>query len=172
MLISPEYRDLNADLHRTNQAYGISSSKWAATVKSLAKSLNALTVLDYGAGKCRLREGVEEFGELPFMLFEYDPAIERLRDGKHPADLVVCTDVLEHIEPACLTDVLNDLRALTLKAAFLTVATRPAKKVLADGRNAHLIQQSARWWLPSLMERWELVNFNNLGGEFAVVLKA
>lgn len=172
-LISDGYRSLNAELHNSNPAYGISSSKWAATVRALAKSLKATTVLDYGAGKCRLREGLEEFdGTLPFALFEYDPAIPQLHEGKRPAELVVCTDVLEHVEPDCLGSVLDDLRACTIKAAFLTVATRPAKKTLADGRNAHLIQKNARWWLPKLMERWELANFQDMGGEFIAVLKA
>lgn len=169
-LISENYRALNSELHRTNSAYGISSSKWAATLRALAKSIKAETVLDYGAGKCRLREGLEEFGDIPFALFEYDPAIEALQGGKHPADLVVCTDVLEHIEPDCLDAVLDDLRALTLKATFLTIATRPAKKFLADGRNAHLIQQPPSWWLPQLMRRWELRHFGAEIGEFMTVL--
>ena len=33
-------------------------------------------------------------------------------------------------------------------------------KVLPDGRNAHLIQQPPRWWLPRIMDRFELVTFN------------
>lgn len=169
-LISENYRALNSELHRTNNAYGISSSKWAATVRALAKSIKAETVLDYGAGKCRLREGLEEFGNIPFALFEYDPAIEALQGGKHPADLVVCTDVLEHIEPDCLDAVLDDLRALTLKATFLTIATCAAKKILADGRNAHLIQENPRWWLPKLMNRWELRSFGAQPGQFITVL--
>lgn len=172
MLISDDYRALNTELHRTNLSYGISSSKWAPTVRSLAKSINALTVLDYGCGKCRLREALEQFGDLPFGLFEYDPALPTFANGRHPADLVVCTDVLEHIEPDCLDAVLDDLRRHTLKAIFMTVATRPAKKTLADGRNAHLIQKNPRWWLPKLMERWDLTNFQDMGGEFLAVLKA
>ncbi len=98
----------------------------------------------------------------------YDPAIEGLDDEPEPADLVVCGDVLEHIEPECLDAVLDDLKRCTVKAIFLTVATRPAKKTLSDGRNAHLIQQPAEWWLPKIMQRWELQAFHATVGEFAV----
>jgi 2-polyprenyl-3-methyl-5-hydroxy-6-metoxy-1,4-benzoquinol methylase len=66
-----------------------------------------------------------------------------------PHDIVACTDVLEHIEPDCLDDVLKDIRRCTKKVAFLLIATRPAIKVLADGRNAHLIQQPYTWWRTS-----------------------
>jgi hypothetical protein len=36
------------------------------------------------------------------------------------------------------------------KGAYLIAATRPAKAVLPDGRNAHLIVQSEDWWLQKI----------------------
>jgi len=41
-------------------------------------------------------------------------------------------------------------------------------KVLPDGRNAHLIQQPAGWWLPKILERFELVTFNRMPQGFWV----
>ena len=73
--------------------------------------------------------------------------------------MVACTDVLEHIEPDCLDHVLDHLCELAENVAFLVVATAPAQKTLADGRNAHLIVESARWWLPKLIERWDIQSF-------------
>ena len=32
------------------------------------------------------------------------------------------------------------------KFAFFAISTRPAKKTLPDGRNAHLTVQSPDWW--------------------------
>jgi hypothetical protein len=87
-----------------------------------------------------------------------------------PADIVACTDVLEHIEPECLEDVLADLRRVTKKMGFFTIATRPAKKFLSDGRNAHLIQQDARWWLEKLWAKFHVQQFNDLGGELLVIV--
>ncbi len=64
---------------------------------------------------------------------EYDPAVAGKDLPPEPADLVVCTDVLEHIEPDCLDDVLSDLARLTKKVLLVNISTRPAVKVLADG---------------------------------------
>jgi hypothetical protein len=72
---------------------------------------------------------------------------------------VVCTDVLEHIEPELIDNVLDHLKDLTRKVAFLAIATRPARKNLADGRNAHLIIQPSSWWLAKLFYRFNIVSF-------------
>jgi hypothetical protein len=53
--------------------------------------------------------------------------------------MVACIDVLEHIEPKLLENVLDDLQRVTREIGFFTVSTVLAEKTLADGRNAHLI---------------------------------
>jgi hypothetical protein len=70
--------------------------------------------------------------------------------------MVACIDVLEHIEPDLLDNVLDHLASLTELVLLATVHTGPASKVLSDGRNAHLIQQPMEWWLPKFMSRWDL----------------
>jgi len=60
--------------------------------------------------------------------------------------MLISTDVLEHIEPFFLDDVLKDIHNLFQKNAFLIIATSPAKKFLPDGRNAHLIVETPGWW--------------------------
>ena len=81
-----------------------------------------------------------------FEVLEYDPAIEGKNKVPLPADLVVCTDVLEHIEPEYLDSVLVHLASLTQLASFFVVHTGPAQKELADGRNAHLTIENSEWW--------------------------
>lgn len=73
--------------------------------------------------------------------------------------MVVCIDVLEHIEPDCLEAVLDDLKRVTASFGIFTVATGPAKKVLADGRNAHLIQQDPEWWMMKIFARFVVKTF-------------
>ena len=85
---------------------------------------------------------------------------------------MTCTDVLEHIEPECLEHVLDDLQRLTRKVAFLNIATRPAKKILADGRNAHLIQQQLPFWLPLFWQRFTILMVENGPGEFNTIVAA
>ena len=83
----------------------------------------------------------------------------------------MCTDVLEHIEPDRLDEVLDDLKRVTRKMGFFVVATRAADKTLPDGRNAHLIQQERDWWLPKLAARFDVWQVRELPGEFAVAVR-
>lgn len=170
MLITPEYLALNAELHARSSSYGTSGHKWADKVHSLAHQCGAMTVLDYGCGRGTLGAALrDKYPEWAGIFLEYDPAIPG-KDEKPPrTDLVVCGDVLEHIEPDCLYAVLDDIRGLARKAVFLVVATVPAVKVLADGRNAHLIVESIEWWLPKLMMRWRVALLRDLGGEFLMI---
>ena len=167
MLISPEYRALNAELHARNPTYGTSGGKWAAKVHRLAKQYEAETVLDYGSGKGTLGMALRQNMVVPAYGFvEYDPAVESKDAPPARADFIVCNDVLEHIEPDCLYAVLDDLHNLTRKAILLIVATVPAAKTLADGRNAHLIVEPGEWWFPKLSARWRVKEFQDRGGHF------
>lgn len=152
MLISEDYRALNAQLHETPE-YGMSGAKWAETVLAWCRRFDTRDVLDYGAGKRTLEKA------LGFQIKNYDPAIPELSLSPVPTDLVVCGDVLEHIEPECIDDVLADIRRCTKRWALLVIATRPAKKILADGRNAHLIQKPAEWWRETLERYFVIENF-------------
>lgn len=163
MLITEEYRKLNEELHATNDGYGRSGHKWADLVRQLIASTNANTVLDYGCGKKTLEQA------LGFEIANYDPAVPGLDATPEPADVVACTDVLEHIEEECLDEVLLDLQRCTKEIVLLVVATRPAKKTLADGRNAHLIQKPINWWLGVLGYFFEPLQINNMGGEFVYI---
>lgn len=164
MLISDEYREQNKRLHSQGN-YGVSGSKWAEPVRSLASTLGTQDILDYGCGRRTLESS------LGFAIRNYDPCIEGLDSPPDAAQIVVCTDVLEHIEPQHLESVLDDLERVTLGVGFFVIANRPAKKTLSDGRNAHLIQEGPRWWLPKLCRRFEIVQLNSFKGEFLVLVK-
>ena len=94
---------------------------------------------------------------------EYDPAIVGKDQEPEPADLVVCTDVLEHIEPDYLDEVLLHLRTKVKKRLFFAISLRPAGKTLADGRNAHLIVESAEWWLDRLSPYFRVFHSLDIG---------
>lgn len=168
MLISSDYAALNRDLHASRPDYGTSGVRWAETVSALAEELRAASILDYGCGKQTLAAA------LPGLkLVGYDPALPGLDSPPEPADLVVCTDVLEHVEPDCIDDVLDDLCRVTSKLALVTVATRPAVKTLSDGRNAHLTVKPFSWWREGFLTRFDLVEVVETEGfEFCLLLKA
>jgi len=157
-LITPEYQELNGQLHAARPDYGNGGHKHADDVRAMAGAILARTILDYGAGKQTLAATIRDL-----TVISYDPAIAAISDDPEPADLVVCTDVLEHIEPDCLDAVLDHMRSKTLKACYMTVAMGPAMKKLSDGRNAHLLQHDEAWWLPKLVKRWRMTHFNRAG---------
>lgn len=151
MLISQDYRELNRRLHSERPDYGVSGERWAAHIRRLADHAHTRDILDYGCGKRTLEKA------LGFQIRNYDPCISGVDAVPEPAELVVCGDVLEHIEPENLDDVLDDLKRVTSKWGFFVINTGPAKKFLADGRNAHLIQEKWEWWEPKITSRFGVV---------------
>lgn len=125
-------------------------------------------LLDYGAGKGRLAAALQAQVRRPLKIHHYDPAIPQWSAVAAPCGFVACIDVLEHIEPDLLDNVLDDLQRVTLGAGVFTIHTGAAMKVLPDGRNAHLIQQPPAWWLPKLLQRFELITYNRMRHGFWV----
>lgn len=164
--ISPGYLKLNIELHETNANYGANGHRSAPLILMQAQDCGALTVLDYGCGKGTLAPVLRANG---LETFEYDPAVAGKDHVPGPADLVYCGDVAEHIEPEYLNAFLEDLQRVTDRRLVIVVATRPAVKTLADGRNAHLIQEGVEWWLPKLRERFDLIHLYVTPREFTFI---
>ena len=143
-MISEEYKELNRKLHE-NPDYGTSGRFYVEKVRGFGIK----DILDYGCGKGTLEAG------LGWKIKNYDPVTNPERP--EPADLVVCTDVLEHIEPEYLDAVLEDLRSLTKGVGYFVLNTGKAKKYLEDGRNAHLIQEGKEWWVGRIEKFFKVV---------------
>lgn len=154
--ISDAYRKLQQDMHR-NPNYGVASLAFAPIVADVIRQSGARSISDYGAGKKNLLKGLAEAGISGLDYRPYDPAFPEYGDPR-PADLVCCIDVLEHIEPDLIDNVIDDLAAITTKLGFFSIHMGPAGKVLADGRNAHLIQKPGSWWLDRLIDRFEIAH--------------
>jgi len=150
-VISPAYKALQVELHARPKGYGGKGDKWASAVRALMTRYSATSVLDYGCGEGALKAALKPMCDSTIRIDEYDPAIPGKNHWPEFADLVVCTDVLEHVEPDRLATVLAHLRLLARKAVFAVIATRPSNKIMADGRNAHLIQESDDWWVLTLV---------------------
>lgn len=164
-LISDEYRKLNQQLHETNPAYGISGGKCVDMVMYLTKELRTQNVLDYGCGKGKLAK------MLPFPIKEYDPAIPGKDTDPKPADIVICSDVLEHIEPDYVDSVIGDVARCTERIAYLVIHTGPAMKTLPDGRNTHLIQENRAWWYRRLEQQFHIEDVEEQGRELRFLVK-
>lgn len=164
MLITPDYQKMQQQYHEAREDYGISSGRHVDFILNLAERMQTRSILDYGCGKAHLQKGI------PFPIQNYDPCMPEYSKRPEQAEIVVCTDVLEHIEPDCLEEVITDLHALTKQVLVLNVACRPAKKFLPDGRNAHLIQQKPNWWLTQLLPHFDLTSYQVGNGEFTCLM--
>jgi hypothetical protein len=138
-------------------------------VEHIAKQIGAKSLSDYGAGKKKLQQTLQERFGMDLDYRPYDPAFPEYGPPR-PADLVCCIDVLEHVELEYLDNVLDDLKAITVRYGFFSIHTGPAVKILEDGRNAHLIQKPSSWWGPKLFERFEIVNLSPTTGGFSVIV--
>lgn len=166
-LISEEYRRMQQQLHE-NPDYGMASVGYAPLVAEVLQQVGMAELLDYGAGKGRLGQTLRQYIQRTLTIHHYDPAVPEWSAPPAPCQFVACIDVLEHIEPHLLDNVLDDLKRVTAGVGVFTIHTGAAMKVLPDGRNAHLIQQPAEWWLPKIQERFELVTFNRMPQGFWV----
>jgi len=107
-------------------------------------------VLDGACGKACLGR------QLDRPIWEFDLAIPGKDEASQPADLVVCIDTLEHVEEACLPSVLDELRRVTRKVLYLSIALTPAEKTLPDGRNTHILLRNEDWWKTKLAQFFQL----------------
>lgn len=168
MLLSEEYLEVLRQTHSKDPIWGTISNYHTKMVSNLAIAIWASDILDYGCGAGGLEKYLPEFN-----VWGYDPGIAGKEDSPEPMELVVCTDVLEHVEEKYLDAVLADIRRVTVGIAMLAISCRLAKKVLLDGRNAHLIVKSQQWWLERLRKYFRIVtrkyNMKNKALEVIVI---
>lgn len=154
-LISEEYLREQERLHAAPRGYGGRGNKWSPVVDELLRRYRCGSMLDYGCGQGSLvRTLSNDYRFEPAVEFrEYDPAIpEKSELPSQPSDLVVCTDVLEHIESDRIFAVMQHLGTLTSHALFAVISLVPTNKTLSDGRQAHILLRSVEWWKYQFVE--------------------
>lgn len=172
-LISNEYRRQQEELHK-DPNYGTASVYYAPLIARVVNQYQVDRMLDYGAGKGNLFRTLvsKKLLERPLKVQHYEPAVEQWALEPEPCEMVACIDVLEHIEPHLIENVLDHLQSLTKRIGAFSVATDPAMKTLPDGRNAHLIQEGPEWWLPKILSRWDLHVFQKQPDGFFLLVHA
>lgn len=153
-------------VHEQCPAYGSASLVFAPMVSELINANHIKTLLDYGSGVGQVPSNLELNDNLDVQL--YDPAIEQFAEAPKPAEMVICLDVLDVVEPKSVEAVLDHLQMLTRKMAFFSINTRAPEANTDDER----VYQPLEWWLPQLMQRFELHYLSRINNGFVVVLKA
>ena len=176
---SQEYHDLIDSykvLHQEEGKFkGISLVPLVPTLMSLVKENDCKTLLDYGCGKaipydkdrCKevdLRHPIQKLCNLKSFDL-YDPAYEKyttLPNKKY--DIVVCTDVLEHIAEQDIDYVLTEILSHSKKIVFLNISCQPALKHFKEGKfkgkNVHISVFDPSWWGHKIGNIWN--KFNHL----------
>lgn len=171
MLITEEYMDV---LLKTREKIGEGEKKWGDTGHLHAEKIipclkreQYKDVLDYGSGHGTLAEAMRSHG---YEVTEYDPGFVDKKDNNVPRSFVTCIDVLEHIEPDLLDNVLDDLQRCMLDKGYFVICCKRASKILSDGRNAHLIVEPPEWWKQKLNTRFNIISESFEKPTFSVYL--
>lgn len=156
MAHSKEYLKELEKLHN-KKTFGTAASL-PTEVENLIIEKNIQSILDFGAGKGNTSSTIKE--KFPFIdVFTYDPVTFPIQLPKK-VDLIYSSDVLEHIEPDLIDTTLLDLCNRSVKYQYHLIACHPAKKALSDGRNAHLIIESPKWWKNKIknIQGWQIIH--------------
>lgn len=147
-LISDKYRAMLIELRQTKKGWGGDGAKHAKEVLKLRMEWECMTILDYGCGTGGLEKAVH-----PIRVSGFDPGVVGKEGMPKPCDLVVCSDVLEHVEADKLGNVLDHIYRLSGVGAYIVISTRPAIAALPNGQNAHLVIEDAAWWCQTIQRR-------------------
>jgi 2-polyprenyl-3-methyl-5-hydroxy-6-metoxy-1,4-benzoquinol methylase len=159
-LITDEHCILNKAMHAAPRGFGQSGQKHAPLILRFVEELHITSILDYGCGQGTFSDVFRGYGgNAKVSIKEYDPAIEGKDKLPEPADLVLCTDVLEHVEPQCIEAVLNHLASLTQRYGYFVISLVPANKFMPDGRNAHVLIRDRKWWHAECKKRWHVMSW-------------
>lgn len=143
-MISKEYKKVLTDIH-AETPFG-KRSKMPKFSEEFISKINPHSILDFGCGKGRLVEKLKD--QYPDKVIHgYDPGNPNfdISLDNLTVDLLMSTDVLEHIEPEFIDQTLGYLSKRS-RYIYHLIALSPAKLILPDGRNAHLILESKEWW--------------------------
>jgi len=155
------------ELHNENKFKGISLNKHIQAIGDLIKQHKVKSLLDYGSGKGylysknfkivnpNLKEPLQKLWKID-KLKCYDPGYTE--HAEYPTDIydmVISTDVIEHIPEEDLTWFLNDIFSLSKKFVYLNIACYPALKHFKDGTNVHVSIFKPQEWIDFIMKLWK-----------------
>ncbi len=150
----PAYQELAKTADGNFQ--GLSILKHKESIRTFVQSTGAKTMLDFGSGRgdaYRSPHKLHHYLGLPRAAVTlYDPAFatdgvfstSTLPTGQF--DLVVCSDVVEHLVPEEVPEFVARLFSYAKTGVWASFCSREAKKFFADGRNLHTCVRPPEWW--------------------------
>lgn len=168
--IDPDLIEQYKIVHKQNYNFGTSGNRIVDRCKQVLDGMKVTSIFDYGCGKSTLGQAL--LSKPDDVLIKYDPAIPEFSE-RYPGckcDLVLCTDVLEHIREETVPAVIADIATISDKALFI-IATRKAIQILPTGENAHCTIKPAAWWLDQIKVNFKRATiFHNIP-KHSVIIK-
>ena len=164
MAQSKEYQDLLTEMHKTNRKWGaeFKSAPIPQLLREAIEKYRPKTILDFGCGKGFLSRKLQ--AEFPnISVTGWDPSHGTELEGNY--DMIVSTDVLEHVEPEYLDETIKDLYNRANIVQYHNIACYYATAILPNGMNAHLSVFAPDIWQKKFSDLGltiinELVNVN------------
>ena len=124
------------DAIRRHKPMGGYGKNFLTEIASYRDQIGARAVLDYGCGRGELRQAAGD----AFRVYEYDPGVPERASPPKPVDLVVCADVLEHVDVNTIDTILEHIYLIAAKGAFIVT---------------NVSYYSGEWWLDKLTKpKW------------------
>jgi len=154
--VAQKYIQQYAFLHEEKKAYGTSSEQQLGYIQRTVCGFEDIdTILDYGCGRSRLVDWLAKLHEAT--PFRFDPAIaEFAARPNRRFDLVLNTDVLEHIPESDISAVLADIAHFSSRA-FFNISVVEAVQILPNGENAHCTVRPKEWWSKELQKHYSKI---------------
>lgn len=141
-MISDNLKKTYTEIHK-NTPFG-KRAKIPNHLNEFIQDCKPRSILDFGCGKGNLVKVLS--ASYPSIEIKgYDPANPEYDVPIKPVDMIISTDVLEHIEPDMIDTVITTMYENS-RYQYHLISCAPAKLILPDGRNAHLIQETPEWW--------------------------
>lgn len=152
-------------------AEGIAQSKrldagvFARIAAQMIDRLGADDVMAYGGWP---KEFIRDFRPSRNLTIQsFRPQIETSKARALPADVVISIDYLSRVGMLGVTDALDDLKRVTVKAGFFYV-TIP--EFADDLMTAGTVVKPLNWWLQEFAKRFDLHTFQRVPGGFYVIV--
>ena len=177
-MISTDYKKSLEQLQSANSFKGLLVKY--DPIKEFVSMYQPQSIIDYGCARGNLVNQLkQDFSNIP-IIEGFDPGVPEFNTIKQDSyECLISNDVIEHFEPEFLDSTLQKMETLFTKSAWLIIACYPAKKRLPDGRNAHLIIESPKWWIKKIKNTFtnsnivkkEIVEFSEGKPELRLILE-
>ena len=173
---SPEsHIKASQQLHKDSLSYGPASSYFQDTnikrlfgipygIKIANEHSRIKSVLDFGAGNGGLVLSLNKILGEEIAVTGFDPGVNKYSEeptGKF--DVITCIDVLEHVDRTSIDKILNQIKNLTAGFMVFVIDLVPARKSLADGRNAHVLLAPPEYWASRINQAFDYSICFNIG---------